>query len=147
MGTRSKKDDKELEALDKLIEKITVYAYGDDEQLSAFHQVFEDHVTLPPDGFVIGEPVSVIAVKYDGNERRGLTAKCRREDGAEYEMALSEVVLPFASTGARYIAAYRRWLNLDHHPAKTRKLSRHGRHDCTRSSSPFAMKKQNSKPA
>jgi hypothetical protein len=127
MGTRSKKDDKELEALDKLIEKITVDAYDDNEQLSAFQQVFEDHVTLPADGFVIGEPVSVIAVEYDGNERRGLTAKCRREDGAEYEMALSEVVLPHASTGARYIAAYRRWLNLDPYPAETRKPFRRGR--------------------
>ena len=127
MGTRSKKDDKELEVLDKLIEEITVDAYGDDEQLSAFQQAFEDDVTLPADGFVIGEPVSVIAVEYDGNERRGLTAKCRREDGAEYEMAVSEVVLPHTSTGARYIAAYRRWLNLDPYPAETRKPFRRGR--------------------
>ena len=35
---------------------------------------------LPADGFVIGEPVSVTAVDYDGNERRGLTARCRREN-------------------------------------------------------------------
>ena len=70
------------------------------------------------DGFVIGVPVSVIAVDYDGNERRGLTAKCRREDGSEHVVAVSEVGFPHASAGANYIAAYRRWLNLDPFPAE-----------------------------
>lgn len=93
----------------------------------AFRQAFEDDVTLPADGFVIGEPVSVIAVDYDGNERRGLTANCRREDGSEYVIAVSDVVLPQASAGARYIAAYRRWLSLDPYPVETKKPSRSGR--------------------
>ena len=127
MGTRNSKKGKELEALDKLIEEITVDAYGDDEQLWAFRQAFEDDVALPADGFVIGEPVSVMEVDYDGNERRGLTVKCRRENGAEYVVALSEIVLPQASAGARYIAAYRRWLNLDPYPAETKRRSRRGR--------------------
>ena len=127
MGTRNSKKGKELEALDKLIEEITVDAYGDDEQLWAFRQAFEDDVALPADGFVIGEPVSVMEVDYDGNERRGLTVKCRRENGAEYVVALSEIVLPQASAGARYIAAYRKWLNLDPYPAETKRRSRRGR--------------------
>jgi len=127
MSTRSKKDGKELEALDKLVEEITVDAYGDDEKLWAFRQAFEVDVALPADGFVIGEPVSVIAIDYDGNERRGLTANCRREDGSEYVIAVSEVVLPQTSAGARYIAAYRRWLNLDPYPAETKKPARRGR--------------------
>jgi hypothetical protein len=127
MNTRSNKDGKELEALDRLIREITVDAYGDDEQLWAFRQAFEDDVALPADGFVIGEPVSVISVDYDGNERRGLTANCRREDGSEYVIAVSEVVLPQATAGARYIAAYRRWLNLEPYPVETKKPSRSGR--------------------
>ena len=127
MSTRSPKEGKELEALDRLIEEITVDAYGDDEQLWAFRQAFEDDAALPADGFVIGEPVSVIAVDYDGNERRGLTARCSREDGSEYVVAVYDVVLPQTSAGARYIAAYRRWLNLDPYPAETKKPSRHGR--------------------
>jgi hypothetical protein len=81
MSTRSPKGSKELDALEKMIEEITIDAYGDDEQLWAFRQVFEYNVDLPADGFVIGEPVSVIEVDYDGNERRGLTARCRREEG------------------------------------------------------------------
>ncbi len=100
MGTRNPKKSKELGALDRLMEEITVDAYGDDEQLWAFRQAFEDDVALPVDGFVIGEPVSVIAIDYDGNERRGLTAKCRREDGSEYVVAVSDVVLPQTSVGA-----------------------------------------------
>jgi tetratricopeptide (TPR) repeat protein len=132
MSTRSPKKGKKLEDLDKLIEEIIVDAYGDDEQLWGFRQAFEDEVALPADGFVIGEPVSVIAIDYDGNERRGLTAKCRREDGSEYVVAVSEVVLPQASAGARYIAAYRRWLNLDPYPAETREVSLRGpRHKAT----------------
>ena len=62
MNPRRPKGSKELNALDEMIEKITVDAYGDDEQLWAFRQAFEDDVQLPVDGFVIGEPVSVIAV-------------------------------------------------------------------------------------
>jgi hypothetical protein len=89
---RAGRDDKKLADLDELIEKITVDAYGDDEELWAFRQAFEDDVTLPSDGFVIGEPVSVTEIDYDGNERRGLTARCRRENGSEHVVAASDVV-------------------------------------------------------
>ena len=37
-------------ALDALIEEITVDAYGEDEQLWAFRQAFEDSVSLPCGG-------------------------------------------------------------------------------------------------
>jgi len=127
MGTRNSKKGKEPKTLDEMIAEITVDAYGDDEQLWAFRQAFEDDVTLPADGFIIGEPVSVIAVDYDGNERRGLTARCRREDGSEYLIAVSDVVLPQTSVGASYIAAYRRWLNLDPYLSETQKPSRRRR--------------------
>lgn len=58
--SRPKHADKKRTDLDDLIEEITVDAYGDDEKLCAFRQAFEDHVTVPCDGFVIGEAVSVI---------------------------------------------------------------------------------------
>lgn len=117
--SRAGRDDKNLADLDELIEKITVDAYGDDETLWAFRQAFDDDVTLPSDGFVIGEPVSVTAIDYHGNERRGLTARCRREDGSEHVVAASDVVFPQGSSGARHVAAYRRWLGLDPHPPDT----------------------------
>ena len=103
--------------LDTLIEGIIVDAYGEDEHLRAFRQAFEDDVAIPADGFVIGEPVSVATMDYDGNERRGLTATCRREDGAEHVIAACDVVFSEGSNGARYVAAYRKWLGLDPYPA------------------------------
>ena len=106
----------DLAVLDQLIEEITVDAYGDDEQLWAFRQVIEDEVSFPCDGFVIGEPVSVVEIDYDGNERRGLTARCRRVDGSEHVMAATEVVFPRRSSGARFIACYRKWLGIEPFP-------------------------------
>ena len=127
MSSRSDKEKKDLKALDEMVEEIIVDAYGDHEQLWAFRQVFEDDIDLPADGFVIGEPVSVIEIDYDGNERRGLTARCRREDGSEYVVAASEVVFPEGSAGAWHIAAYRRWLNIDPFSARMLTPSRRKR--------------------
>ena len=117
--SRAARDDRSPADLDHLIEEITVDAYNDDEKLWAFRQAFEDHVALPSDGFVIGEPVSVIDIDYDGNERRGLTARCRREDGSEHVVAASEVMLPQSTRGARHLAAYRKWLGLEPYPSET----------------------------
>lgn len=100
-------------ALDALLEEILIDAYGDCEQLSALHLAFADHVTLPADAFVIGEPIAVIKFDYDGNERRGLTATCRREGEGDYVVSLPDVRFPADSEGARYVAAYRKWLDLE----------------------------------
>ncbi len=117
--SRAGRDDKRLADLDELIAEITVDAYEDDETLWAFRQAFEDTVSLPLDGFVIGEPVSVVGIDYDGNERRGLTARCRREDGSEHVVAASDIVLPQGSSAARHVGAYRKWLGLQPYPSET----------------------------
>ena len=114
----------ELADLDRLIAEIMVDAHGNDEQLWAFRQAFEDEVALPCDGFVIGEPVCVVAFDYDGNERRGLTARCRREDGSAHVVAASEVLLPARLHGVRYLAAYRKWMSLDPFPQEVAPSSR-----------------------
>ena len=84
----------QLTDLDILIAEITVDANGEDEPLWAFRQALEDAQPLPADAFVIGEPVAVIAFDYDGNERRGLTARCRRPDGSKHVVAAAEIVFP-----------------------------------------------------
>jgi hypothetical protein len=99
-------------ALDELIETITVDANGDAEQPWAFRQAFEDHVAIPSAAFVIGEAVSVLRFDYDGNERRGLTAKCCRPDGREYVVSASDIVFRPGTEGGRYVAAYRKWMGL-----------------------------------
>ena len=98
--------------LDELIEKITVDAYGEQEQLWAFWQAFQDHVAVPVQGSLASAAVLVLAIEYDGNERRGLTAKCRAADGREYVVAAADVMLAPGSEAARYLAAYRKWMGL-----------------------------------
>jgi hypothetical protein len=104
------------EDLDRLIGVIITDAYGDDEQLWAFHSALKDGIELPCDAFVIGEPASVVEFDYDGNHRRGLVARCRREDGSEHGVSASEVVLAEQSNGGHLIAAYRKWSGLDPWP-------------------------------
>ena len=104
--------------LDSLIEEITTDAYGEDEQIWAFHCAFEDGFELPCDAFVIGEPVSVVEFDYDGNQRRGLVARCRKEDGSEHTVSVSEVMLAEHSIGGHLIAAYRQWLGVDPWPER-----------------------------
>ncbi|MDD1707361.1 MAG: hypothetical protein LUO81_04095, partial [Methanoregulaceae archaeon] len=66
-----------------------------------------------------------MTIDYDGNERRGLTARCRREAGSEQVIAACDLIFPEGSTAARYLAAYRKWLGIEPHPqgslSKTRR--------------------------
>lgn len=114
----------DLDALDALIEDIIVDAYDDDEQLWAFLQAIEDETDLPASCFVMGEPVTVISVDYDGNERRGPTASCRRDDGSVHVLSLADVVWPPSTAGVHHVAAYRRWLNIDPYPEGSRQPAR-----------------------
>jgi len=98
---------------DALIYEVIADANGEDELRWTFRQAFEDALSLPADGFVIGEPVTVIAFDHDGNQRRGLIARCRQEDGSEHTVAAAEVAFPAKTYLLRYLAAYRKWMGLD----------------------------------
>ena len=117
-----KRDQANLDAvsLDELVEEITVDANGEDEQLWAFRQAFEDNISVPCEATVIGESVKVMKFDYDGNNRRGLTAMCRRADGTNYVVAASDLVIPLSASGGRYLAAYRKWMGLAPLPRGTR---------------------------
>jgi len=99
--------------LDDLIEQITASGGGDDEKMRAWHRAFEQHVVVPCDGFVIGEPISVVEFSYDGHVRRGLTATCRRQDFTTHVVAASDVVLSPRNDGGHILDAYRRWLEIE----------------------------------
>lgn len=113
--------------LEHLVAEITTDAHGDDEQLSAFQKALEDGVDVPCDAFIIGEPVSVVAFEYDGNQRRGIVVRCRREDGSEHRLAAAEVTLSPRSNGGRILAAYRKWLGLDPLPEQATPSTRRRR--------------------
>jgi hypothetical protein len=68
---------------------------------------------LPTGASVIDEPVTVVEVAYDGNSRRGLTARCRTGRGREHVVALADVCFPEGSEAASLIASYRAWLGLE----------------------------------
>lgn len=98
------------DAIDDLIEDVTVDAYGPDEQLWAFRQVFEDTAVFPFAGQVVGVDVVVDDVDYEGDDRRGLVAICQR-DGQRHTVSLLDVSLaePVDPATAQLLAAYRRW--------------------------------------
>jgi hypothetical protein len=111
-----------------LLDEILTDAYGEDEQLWALRQAFDDGVAWPSDAFVIGEPVTISDVGYDGNVRRGLVATCRRGDSEEYSVAVSEVRFTPGTDGARHVDAYRMWLGLEPAPASQPAAPRRSRH-------------------
>jgi hypothetical protein len=115
------------EDLDGLVDDITIDAYGDDEQLWAFHSALEDGIELPCDAFVINELVSLVGFDYDANLRRGLVARCRREDGSEHTVSASEVMVAEQSKGGHLVAAYRKWSRLDPWPEQAAPSSRRKR--------------------
>ncbi len=100
-------------SLDDDIHQVASTAQTDDDAFRAWRRVFNQHIVLPCDGFVIGEPVSVVEFCYDGNPRRGLTARCRRADQTTHVVAACDVVLPPGSAGGDGLTAYRRWLGLE----------------------------------
>jgi hypothetical protein len=103
--------------LDDFLEEILVDAFGDDEQLTAFEQAFADFARFPIKANIVGTSVDITKVEYEGDERRGLTAVCRR-DGERYRVALVDVAPgPVPVETARLFAAYRRWLGLPALPA------------------------------
>lgn len=116
--------DSELAYLDGLIDEITTDANGEAEQLWAFRQAFEDDVAVPCEATVIGEPVHVLKFDYDGNERRGLTAVCRRMDGTKHVVAASEVVIPLSAQSGPHLAAYRKWMGIAPFPPGSRRAAR-----------------------
>ena len=96
-----------------LLAEIIVDAGNEDEQLWAFRQWFEERFRDPLHGFMLGEPVLVSDIRYNGNPRRGLTARCQKLNGETYEVGLADVELVDGSAAAPSLAAYRKWLGLD----------------------------------
>lgn len=99
--------------VDSLLDEILADAHGDDAQLWALHRAISDVLELPMDVHVVGEPVSLVAVDYDGNPRRGLVACCRREDGNEHRVGFADVQLRTGSAGSSRLAAYYKWLGVE----------------------------------
>jgi hypothetical protein len=112
MGNPNKKN-KVTANLDRLVEKITTDANGDDECYVAFLTVLDDELGNGCEAKVMGEDVMVVGWEYDGNERRGVTAKVKKQGGKSFEVAAWEVEVAEGTPGERSLAAYRRWLGVE----------------------------------
>jgi hypothetical protein len=91
---------------ERLLEQVVLGAEGDDEQLWALAETIAGEVKLPADAYVVGEPVQVTAIDYEGNTRVGLLATCRRRD-ERHVVGFGDVVFSPGSDGARFSAVYR----------------------------------------
>ncbi len=98
---------------DAVLDEILVDAYGEDEQLCALCEGIGEALELPIDAQVVGVPVSLVALDYEGGSRRGLVARCRRSDGSEHRVAFADVMLPADAPGAPYLQAYCAWLGIE----------------------------------
>lgn len=97
--------------LHELIERITVDAYGD-EGYWCFLQAIEDETKFPMPATLVGVPVHVTGIDFDGNERRGLIATVER-DGHTTTISVLDIELPGSEQAtARVTAAYKRSLGI-----------------------------------
>jgi len=94
--------------LDDLIREITADTYNDDEALTGFEVAFDDQVSFPLSGTVVGHEVEVLSVSIH-NGRRELIARCRH-GGRRYDVALLDVDCSGDFEFDRILAAYRQWL-------------------------------------
>lgn len=104
--------------VDELIETITVDAYGAEEQLTAFLTVLDEQVTLPCKARLLDIDVEVVGFDLEGDERRGLVARCRREGGPPGVVALADVRFEPGTVAAWLHAAFRTWLGLKAFPGR-----------------------------
>ena len=75
-------------------------------------------IRLPADAHVIGEPVTVTALRDPGLRHVGLLARCQRGENT-YEVGLAEVTFASGSPGAQLVSRYRAWLGLPAASAQT----------------------------
>jgi hypothetical protein len=106
------------QSLSELVDSIVVDAYGTDEQVTAFLTVFDDEVDLPCAAQILGVKIEVVAFDLEGDERRGLVARCRRIGGPTDVVSLADVRFESGTVAAWLHAAFRTWLGLKTFPAR-----------------------------
>ena len=73
---------------------------------------------------IVGEPVTVVQFDFEGNARRGLVAKCRREDGSLYTVSTADVLFPAGDRSGLYMAAHRKWMGSAPNPKPSKRAAR-----------------------
>ena len=98
--------------IEDLLSELLTDAYGDDEALTALETGIAEALTSPTPANVVGTPVSLVAVEYSGDPRRGLVAVVRRDDGAKHRVSLVDVAVSEEAEVYAPLEAFRRWLRV-----------------------------------
>lgn len=98
----------------EMIERATVDAYGDSEQITGWLTVIEENLAVPFETKVLGVAITVERVDLDGGEQ--IVAICRR-GRARQSIPIINLPLPTPLPGgAEWIEAYRHWRAEGHLP-------------------------------
>ena len=94
--------------LEDLVEEATIDAYGEEEQVTSFCTVLDEHLTLPFDAVVLGVDVKV--EKLDLTDHSDdIVIVCRRGRGRQ-RLPILDLPLPDPPPkGWKWIEAYRYW--------------------------------------
>ena len=94
--------------LEELIEEAVIDAYGEEEQVTGFHTMLDEHLGVPFDSAVLG--VDVVVEKVDlTDDSEDIVVVCRR--GRERQrLPILDLPLPDPPPeGWQWIEAYRYW--------------------------------------
>lgn len=80
-------------------------------RLGDFEAQARADLRLPADAHVIGEPVTVTALRDSGLPHVGLLVTCQRGENT-YEVGLADVTFASGSPAAQFVSRYRAWLGL-----------------------------------
>jgi hypothetical protein len=86
--------------------------------LTAFLTVLDEEVGLPCAAQILGVDIEVLSLDFQGDERRGLVARCRRMGGPTDVVSLADVRFEPGTVAAWLHAAFRRRLGLKSVPAR-----------------------------
>jgi hypothetical protein len=98
---------------DAVLKRILRDVQGDDEQLWALIDAMSGAFALPVDVHVVGEPLKLVSVSYEGNPRRELVARCGREDGSTFQVSFADVQMAPNAAAFPWLAAYCKWVGVE----------------------------------
>lgn len=102
-----------------LVEGVAERGAKDDVAgLGDFETQARTDIRLPADAHVIGEPVTVTALRNPGLPHVALLATCQRGENT-YEVGLADVTFASGSPAAQLVSRYRAWLGLPAASAQT----------------------------
>jgi hypothetical protein len=91
--------------------KLMRDAESDDAALRVFVRELAKRVRVPIDAHVLGEPVEVLSIRYEGHPCRGVEAVCRAAEG-DQALSIADVRFARGSDADQCLQAYRAWLGL-----------------------------------